>query len=139
MARPQSFEEVVALIASRRDIGLRMDVERFVRLVSFKPGAIVFEPAPGAPSDLSRKLSLRLKEWTGQTWLVAAEGGGGGESLYERERRQEGEARARLEQDPFVQDVLKTFPGAEIVAIRRLAVEATPAPSEGTTDDPEDD
>ena len=139
MARPQSFEEVVALIASRRDIGLRMDVERFVRLVSFKPGAIVFEPAPGAPSDLSRKLSLRLKEWTGQTWLVAAEGGGGGESLYERERRQEGEARAKLEQDPFVQDVLKTFPGAEIVAIRRLAVEATPAPSEGTTDDPDDD
>ncbi|MBS0296597.1 MAG: DNA polymerase III subunit gamma/tau [Proteobacteria bacterium] len=139
MARPQSFEEVVALIGQHRDIGLQMDVRRFVRLVSFKPGAIVFEPAPRAPEDLARKLSRRLKEWTGQTWLIAAEGDGGAESLHERERRQETEARARLEQDPFVQDVLKTFPGAEIVAIRRLAVEATPAPSEGTTDDPDDD
>jgi DNA polymerase-3 subunit gamma/tau len=139
MARPESFEQVVALLAERRDIGLRMDVERFVRLVSFKPGAIVFEPAPGAPGDLARKLSQRLKEWTGQPWLVAAEGGGGGESLYEREKRNDADVRARVAQDPFVLEVMKTFPGAEIVGMRKLGVEPTPAPSEGTTDDPDED
>ena len=126
-ASPQTFEEVISLLGERRDIGLRLDLERFVRLVSFKPGAIVFEPAPGAPDDLARRLAVRLKDWTGQTWLVAAEGGGGGESLYERDRRGEAEARTRIEHDPFVQAVMTSFPGAEIVAVRKLA-ERGPAP-----------
>jgi DNA polymerase-3 subunit gamma/tau len=139
MARPQSFEEVVALVAERRDIGLKLDVERFVRLVSFKPGAIEFEPGPNCPGDLARRLSARLKEWTGQTWLVAAQGGGGAESLYEREKRQERDAREKLIQDPFVQDVMRAFPGAEVVGVRKLGAEPTPPPSEGTTDDPDED
>jgi DNA polymerase-3 subunit gamma/tau len=139
LARPQSFDEVVTLIAARRDIGLKLDVERFVRLVSFKPGAIEFEPAPKCPDDLARKLALRLKEWTGQTWFVAAQGGGGGESLYERDKRQEKDARAIIEQDPFVQDVKRAFPGAEILQVRKLADQPTPPPSAGTTDDPDED
>ncbi|MFN3229638.1 MAG: DNA polymerase III subunit gamma/tau, partial [Asticcacaulis sp.] len=80
--QPQSFDQVVALIAAKRDIGLKLNVERFVRLISFKPGVIQFEPGPGAPNDLARKLAMRLREWTGQPWMIAAEGGGGGESLY---------------------------------------------------------
>jgi DNA polymerase-3 subunit gamma/tau len=138
-ARPQSFEEVVALIGARRDVRLQVDVQRFVRLVSFKPGAIVYEPAPGAPDDLPRRLSLRLKEWTGQVWLIAAEGGGGAESLYEREKRERAEARARIEADPFVKDVMAAFPGAEIVGVRTLAVEPVAAPSAGTTSEGEEE
>ncbi len=76
----QSFEDVVALIDERRDIALKLDVEKYVRLISFRPGAISFEPAPGAPNNLAQRLSARLKEWTGQPWLVAAEGGGGAET-----------------------------------------------------------
>ena len=33
------------------------------------------EPAPGAPANLAGRLVAKLKEWTGQPWLVAAEGG----------------------------------------------------------------
>jgi DNA polymerase-3 subunit gamma/tau len=138
-ARPQSFEEVVALIGDRRDIKLKLDVEQFIRLVSFRPGAIEFEPAPGCPLDLSRRLSQKLKEWTGQTWLIAAQGGGGAESLYEREKREAVEAKARLMQDPFVVGVMQAFPGAEVVGVRRLAVEPTAAPTAGATGDDEDE
>ena len=48
--------------------------------------------------------------------------GGGGETTYERERREEREERVQLEKDPFVAAVLDTFPGAEIVAFRKRAV-----------------
>jgi DNA polymerase-3 subunit gamma/tau len=139
LPRPQTFEEVVALIGAKRDISLKIDVERFVRLVSFKPGAIDYEPAPNAPGDLPRRLAVKLKEWTGQVWLVAAEGGGGAESLYERERREKAEARVRLEADPFVQEVMKAFPGTEILGVRALVAETPPAPSSGTTAEDEDD
>jgi DNA polymerase-3 subunit gamma/tau len=139
LANPQSFDEVVALISAKRDIGLRLDVERFVRLVSFKPGAIEFEPAPKCPADLTRRLALRLKDWTGQTWLIAAQGGGGGESLFEREQREKAEVRASIEQDPFVQAVKAAFPGAELVSVKDLRSETPSSPEAGTTADADDD
>jgi DNA polymerase-3 subunit gamma/tau len=137
-ARPQSFEDVVSLIAQRRDIGLKLDVERFIRLVSFKPGAIEYEPAPNAPADLPRRLSARLKEWTGQTWLIAAQGGGGAESLYERERREKTEDRARIEADPFVLEVKRVFPGAQLMDVRTLT-DQTAEPMAGATGEPDED
>ena len=137
-AQPQSFEDVVALIDAKRDIGLKLDVERFVRPIAFRPGAITYEPAPGAPSNLAGRLVARLKEWTGQPWLVAAEGGGGAESAWERQKREERETRAQIEADPFVRSVIEAFPGAEIVAVRKLAAatDAAPPPEEpGEADD----
>ena len=52
---------------------------------------------------------------------MAAEGGGGAESAYEREQRERREARAQVEADPFVHTIMDAFPGAEIVEIRHLA------------------
>jgi DNA polymerase-3 subunit gamma/tau len=121
-----SFDDVLALIAARRDIGLRLDVEQYVRPISFRPGAITYEAAPGAPGNLAGRLVRALKEWTGQPWLVAAEGGGGAESMMERQKREEREALEEIKKDPFVASVLSAFPGAEIVEIRKLLTPETP-------------
>ena len=134
-----TFEEMMALIEKRRDIALKLDVERYVRPISFRPGAIEYEAAPGAPVNLAQRLVGRLKEWTGERWLIAAQGGGGAESLWERQKREERDTRAEVEQDPFVQAVMKTFPGAEIVGIRTLPVpDAAPA-DDATGDDENED
>ncbi|HEX6858685.1 MAG TPA: DNA polymerase III subunit gamma/tau [Caulobacteraceae bacterium] len=130
-----SFEDVVALIDARRDIGLKLDVERFVRPISFRPGAVTYEAAPGAPANLAGRLVARLKEWTGQPWLVAAEGGGGAESAWERQKREEKEARAQIEADPFVQSIMSAFPGAQIVEVRQLAAPEAAPPIEPEDDD----
>ncbi len=136
MPNPQTFDEVLHLIEKKRDISLRVDVERYVRLVSFKPGAITFEPAPNAPIDLVRKLSLKLKEWTGQRWLIATQGGGGAETIYERDQREVAAMRSRITEHPFVKGLLETFPGAEITSIRpKLKVQDTGV----TVAPPEDD
>jgi DNA polymerase-3 subunit gamma/tau len=134
-AQLNSFEDVLALIEARRDIALKLDVERYVRPISFRPGAIEYEPAPGAPNNLAQRLVSRLKEWTGERWLIAAQGGGGAESLWEKQKREERELRARIEQDPFVVSVMTAFPGAEIVGIRNLPQpEAQSAPADDDTD-----
>ncbi|MFZ4165647.1 DNA polymerase III subunit gamma/tau [Brevundimonas sp. NPDC058933] len=118
---PQTFEAVVALIGEKREITLQMDVERYVKPVSFKPGAIVYEPAQGSPHDLARRLAGRLKEWTGRTWLIAANGQGGGETLIEVEKKARSARRAAVEADPFVVSIMQAFPGAEIKDIKTLA------------------
>ena len=131
----QSFADVVALIDAKRDIVLKLDVERFVRPVSFRLGAIEFEPAPGAPANLAQRLVGRLKEWTGQPWLITVKGGGGAESQWELQRREEQQTRAEIGEDPFVRAVMTAFPGAEIVSIRN-----TPLPeATGVVDTVDDD
>jgi len=136
---PQSFDEVLALIEQRRDIALRLDVERYVRPISFRPGAIEYEPAPGAPANLAQRLVNRLKEWTGQPWLIA-QGGGGAESQWERQKREQREVRAEVEQDPFVRSVMEAFPGAEIIGVRTLPQpEAAAPPVDDDADDDDED
>ena len=127
---------VAAHADAKRDISLKLDVDQFVRPISFRPGAITFEPAPGAPANLAGRLVSRLKEWTGQPWLVAAEGGGGAESAWERQKRQERETRSAVEADPFVRSVMEAFPGTEILAVRTLP---TPAAGEVVQADEEAD
>jgi len=135
----RTFDDVIALIDQRRDIALRLDVERHVRLISFRTGAIAYEPAPGAPANLAQRLAARLKEWTGQAWLVAAEGGGGAESLAERRSRETDLARAEVLADPFVRSVMETFPGAELLEVREIAPEAAaPAPEDDDDESSED-
>jgi DNA polymerase-3 subunit gamma/tau len=131
-----TFEDMLALIEKKRDIALKLDVERYVRPISFRPGAIEYEAAPGAPANLAQRLVGRLKDWTGERWLIAAQGGGGAESLWEKQKREEREVRAEIEQDPFVLAVMKTFPGAEIVGVRKLAEAEAP---EGSATEPEGD
>lgn len=120
-AGPQSFEALVALIADRRDIKLKSDVERYVRLVSFKPGGIVFEPAKGAPGDIAPRLTKRLQEWTGETWAaLATTESRGGETLAEKKRREHRETLESASRDAGVAEALSLFPGAEVVEVRDM-------------------
>jgi DNA polymerase-3 subunit gamma/tau len=141
-----TFQDVVKLIDERRDVTLKLDVERFLRLVDFTPstadrgGVIAFEPAQGAPGNLAQRLATRLKEWTGDRWLMEIKGGGA-ETQYERERREDEAFRRSVEEHPFVRGLLESFPGAEIIGVRRLNQPvAAPAPENpDETPDTDDD
>jgi DNA polymerase III subunit gamma/tau len=139
VATLQTFQDVMALIDRRRDIQLKLDVERFVRPVSVRPGVIEYESAPGAPANLAQRLVGRLKEWTGERWFVTQVGGAGAESLWEKQKREQREARAEIEQDPFVRQVMAVFPGAEIVGVRNLAQSAEGAAQPPPQEDDDED
>ena len=136
---PQTFEQVVALIGEKREVGLQMDVERYVKPVSFKPGAIVYESVQGAPIELARKLSARLREWTGRTWLIAANGQGGAETVIELQKKARAAERAEVEANPFIKAVMLAFPGAKLGEIKTIApTVVTPEIPDASEDDDED-
>ena len=132
--RLQSFAEVVALAQARRDIQLKVALERDVRLVRFEDGRIEFELAPDGSPQLAANLMRRLAEWTGTRWMVAVVSGGGAPSL-----REAADAAARQEKngvaaDPTVRLLLDTFPGSEIVAVRSLIEPPAPELAAAVTD-----
>ncbi|HWA91206.1 MAG TPA: DNA polymerase III subunit gamma/tau [Rhizomicrobium sp.] len=126
-AAPQirSVEDIVAL-ADPKSI-LKVHIESFVRPVRLEPGILVFVPAPGAPQTLANDLTQKLKDWTGQRWVVTLAREGGEPSIAERRKTAKAARLESVMQEPLVRAVLDRFPGAEIVAVRDAVVEDAPA------------
>ena len=116
LARYATLEDVVSLIRARRDMGLLMEVERDLRLVSYAPGRIAFEPGPEAAADLAQRLARKLHAWTGARWGVSVESGGGA-SIREAREAQETDLMGRAEAHPLTKAVLAAFPGAKVKAV----------------------
>jgi len=131
-----SLEDVIALASQNRDITLKIALERDVRPVRFEQGRIEFSLVEGASRTLAQDLSRRLKEWTGQTWMVAVVNAEGGATM----REQVAAAKDQRENDaaahPAVKAVLERFPGARIVDVRDpRAVAAAAAAAEMPAED----
>jgi DNA polymerase III subunit gamma/tau len=120
------FEDVVALAATRRDIQLKIALERDVRLVRFEEGSIEFALSPGASPAIAQHLARRLQEWTGRRWIVAISRESGAPSLGEQAEAAAAAAMLGVRADPLVQRALALFPGAEIIGVRG----AEPSPAE---------
>ena len=113
-----SLEDVVALASQNRDITLKLALERDVRPVRFEQGRIEFSLASGSSRTIATDLSRRLKEWTGQTWMVAVVNAEGGATLREQAEAAKGQRESDAASHPAVKAVLERFPGARIVDVR---------------------
>jgi DNA polymerase-3 subunit gamma/tau len=117
LARFAQFEAVLELIRHHRDVKLLVDVETSLKLVSYSPGRIEFEPTETAPRDLAQRLGTRLQTWTAQRWTVSI-GTNGASTIAERRDAAVLELKEQAKAHPLVQAVLLAFPKAQISDIR---------------------
>ena len=140
LPQPQSFAELVALAAEKRDITLRTALERDVRVVSFEVGRIEIALLPRAERDLPNRLFRALKDWTGQNWGVTVAKDVAPEALtptiHEEAEAARTEEANTIAAHPAVRAVLERFPGAQIVKIEEAAIPEAPLDS-GEPEDPE--
>nr|WP_256386759.1 DNA polymerase III subunit gamma/tau [Ruegeria sp. EL01] len=117
LARYPTFEHVVELIRSNRDVKLLVEIENGVRLVSYQPGRIEFTPAASAPTDLAPRLGSALQRWTGNRWAVSIVSHGDAPTIGEVRDAAELALKAEASEHPLVQAVLTQFPQARITKI----------------------
>ncbi len=117
LARYPTFEHVVELIRTNRDVKLLVEVENGVRLVSYQPGRIEFTPTDNAPTDLSQRLGASLQRWTGNRWAVSIVSEGDAPTIAEVRDAADLALKAEAEKHPLVQAVLSHFPKARIRSI----------------------
>ncbi|MGR3783142.1 MAG: DNA polymerase III subunit gamma/tau [Albimonas sp.] len=126
VAALKTFDAVLELVRDKRDARLLVELEAHVRLVSYQPGRIVFEPAHDAPESLASDLAQRLMALTGSRWMVAVESAGGAPTVRERQDAERDDLHARLKEHPLVAAAIAAFPGAEIMATRAFGAAAEP-------------
>lgn len=113
-----SFDELIFLVEDKRDLALKTQIKRHVRLVSFENGRIEMNLVENPPRDFLPTLGKRLEDWTGKRWMLSISQEEGAPTLAEQERS-ENEARMDdAKSDPVVDAIMKQFPGSRIVNIR---------------------
>jgi DNA polymerase-3 subunit gamma/tau len=138
------FTDVVALADAKRDIGLKMALEREVHLVRFEEGRIEFRLAEGGRQSIANDLARALDAWTGRRWIVALSKEAGEPTLDATARAATETRHQNAAAHPLVREVLARFPGAQIIDVRDKAPETSPAieappTGETETDEPEDE
>ncbi|MGG7565718.1 DNA polymerase III subunit gamma/tau [Rhodovulum sp. DZ06] len=139
LAALKSFDDVVGLIRAKRDARLLTDVERGLRLISYKPGRITFQPSDKAPKGLAAELSRRLMAWTGARWVVSVSQGAAAPTIAETRDAAAADVQASLKRHPLVAAALAAFPGAEIKATPELIETGPGGEAPEGADDPWDD
>jgi DNA polymerase-3 subunit gamma/tau len=127
LARYPTFDHVIELIRTNRDAKLLVEVETGVRLVSYRPGRIEFQPSDNAASDLAPRLGSALQRWTGNRWAISVVNEGGADTIAEKRDAAVVALHAEAAQHPMVQAALSAFPRAKITEVRTyedLAAEA---------------
>ncbi len=131
-----SFEELIALAQEKRDITMKMALERDVRLVRCEDGQLEIAVEPSAPKTLVHDLQRKLIAWTGKRWIVVVSKEQGAPTMRAQMEARQAEIELDVQGDPLVQAVLNRFPGAKIVGVTQVSPEAgEPVPEAGPEDD----
>jgi len=106
----------VALAGEKRDVIVKLALESSLRPVSVGDGRLEVALVEGADPGIIQTLSARLKLWTGRQWMVTLKTDAVHVPTIReiRNERQE-KVNAEAHQDPLVQAILETFPGARVL------------------------
>jgi DNA polymerase-3 subunit gamma/tau len=130
------FEEVIALAAQKRDLGIKAALERDMRLVRCEDGRLEVKLEKSASSTLVNDLARKLSLWTNRRWMVVVSAEEGQPTIKAQNEARQVELKTGVQADPLVQAVLARFPGAEIVGVRE-AEQPVVLPTGEPEDEPE--
>ncbi|HZL61511.1 MAG TPA: DNA polymerase III subunit gamma/tau [Pseudolabrys sp.] len=116
-----SFEALIALTQEKRDISMKMALERDVRLVRCEDGQLEIALEASAPKTLVHDLQRKLTAWTGKRWMVVVSQEQGTPTVRAQMEERQAELERGVQTDPLVQAVLNRFPGAKVVGVTQNA------------------
>ena len=78
-----SFQNLIELANKYKEIELKYDLERNVKLVSFNKGKIDISFNEKLNKDFIKNLTEKLLEWTGERWIISLSKNSEAKSVYE--------------------------------------------------------
>jgi DNA polymerase-3 subunit gamma/tau len=130
-----SFDALIALAAEKRDITVKMALERDVRLVRCEDGQLEIALEASAPKTLVHDLQRKLAAWTGKRWMVVVSQEPGRATVRAQAEQRQAELERGVQSDPLVQAVLERFPGAKVVGVTQNLPDAGDALPDASPED----
>lgn len=114
-----SFDDLLELCSSKKEIKLKYELEKNVNLVSFENKRIEISFNEDLDKDFIKDLSLKLYEWTNDRWIITLSKTKGQPSKKEEEVNLKKELIDSVKKSSIYRDILQKFPDAELIDIKQ--------------------
>ena len=114
----KKFEDLIQVVTKEKEVELKYDLERNVKLVSFLPGKIDITFNEKLNKNFIKFLTEKLLKWTGERWIISLSKQQGEETFYEKNISNKKEKLAKEVNSQVVKDFISAFPDAKLVDIK---------------------
>ena len=110
-----SFQDLINLANKEKEIELKYDLERNVKLVSFNRGKIDISFNEKLNQNFIKNLTEKLLLWTGERWIISLSKNNEAKSVYEKNLEDKDNMIEEFKKSKLAKDMQKAFPDAKLV------------------------
>ena len=111
----KSFQDLINLANKEKEIELKYDLERNVKLVSFNRGKIDISFNEKLNKNFIKNLTEKLLSWTGERWIISLSKNSNAKSIYEKNQEDKNNMIEEFKKSKVAQDIQKAFPDAKLI------------------------
>ena len=101
-----------------KEIELKFDLERNVKLVSFNKGKIDISFNEKLNKNFIKNLTEKLISWTGDRWIISLSKNIGAKSVYEKNLEGKHNLIDEFKKSKFAKDIEAAIPDAKLMEIK---------------------
>jgi len=113
-----SFKELIDLANSEKEIELKYDLERNVKLVSFNKGKIDISFNEKLNKNFIKNLTDKLLSWTGERWIISLSKNSEAKSIHEKNLAIMDNKIDEFKKSKIAKDIEINFPDAKLIEIK---------------------
>ena len=113
-----SFSDLATMAEKDKDMELKYDLERNVKLVRFEYGKIDINFNENLNKNFIKKLSQSLFKWTNKRWIITLSKEEGQKTLHDKKIETKKNFLEREKQDSFYKEILNIFPDADLTDVK---------------------
>ncbi len=114
----KSFDELVNVATRNKEIELKFDLERNVKLVSFNKGKINICFNDKLNKNFIKNLTEKLLVWTGERWIISLSKNIDAKSIYEKNLESKNIELSKFKQSELAKKISDVFPDSKLIDIK---------------------
>ena len=116
----RSFQDLVDKAVKEKEIELKYDLERNVKLVSFNRGKIDISFNEKLNQNFIKNLTEKLLIWTGERWIISLSKNNNAKSMYEKNLEKKSSQLEKFEKSEITKQIKDAFPDANLIEIEEV-------------------
>ena len=113
-----SFQDLIDQSNKEKEIELKYDLERNVKLVSFNKGKIDISFNEKLNKNFIKNLTEKLLQWTGERWIISLSKNVEAKSIYEKNLENQNKTIEEFKKSKIAKDLETAFPDAKLTEIK---------------------
>tara|TARA_B100001029_G_C15047379_1_gene448127 strand:- start:715 stop:2103 length:1389 start_codon:yes stop_codon:yes gene_type:complete len=113
-----NFQDLMNKANKEKEVELKFDLERNVKLVSFKKGKIDISFNEKLNKNFIKDLTEKLLQWTGERWVISLSKNSNAKSIYEQNMEQKSLELSEFKKSELASQIKGAFPDAKLVDIK---------------------